>query len=104
MKNRMPEQRSLVQPPSRSRRLNSKQALVRFGFRILILGGFAAFSSIGFERGLATLLWMSIVLCAVIGTIRREPVFGPILNHWDEAAAYAALYALVGALGLHAPA
>ncbi len=38
---------------------------------------------------------MSIILCAVIGVMRREPPFGVVLNHWDETVAYAALFALV---------
>jgi hypothetical protein len=38
---------------------------------------------------------MSIILCAIIGTMRREPPFDIVLNHWDETAASAALFALV---------
>jgi hypothetical protein len=72
--------------------------LGRFFLRLVILAGFAAFGAIGFGRSLAALLWMSIVLCAVIGVIRREPVFHASLNHWDEAVAYAALYALMNGL------
>jgi len=68
---------------------------------LVILACFAAFGSIGFARSLATLLWMSIILCAVVGTMRREPVFHTSLNHWDETAAYAALSALVGRLNQH---
>jgi hypothetical protein len=60
-----------------------------------ILVVFAAFSSIGFGRSLAALLWMSIVLCAVIGTLKRELPIDRALNHWDEAVAYAALCCLV---------
>ena len=39
---------------------------------------------------------MSIVLCAVAGTLKREPPLDGVLNHWDEAVAYAALFFLVG--------
>jgi len=60
-----------------------------------ILVAFAAFASIGFARGLAALLWMSIILCAVVGTMKREQPFGAVLNHWDETVAYAAVFALV---------
>jgi hypothetical protein len=63
---------------------------------MVILAIFAAFGSIGFGRSLAALLWMSIILSAVIGTIKREPPFDIVLNHWDEAVAYAALFALLG--------
>jgi hypothetical protein len=68
--------------------------LVRFLLRTSILIVFAAFASIGFGRSFSALLWMSIILSAVIGTINREPPFGIVLNHWDETVAYAALFAL----------
>ena len=52
--------------------------IVRFCLRIGILVIFAAFAGIGFGRSLAALLWMSIVLCAVIGTVSASPVWhGP---------------------------
>lgn len=35
---------------------------------------------------------MTIILCAVLGTMRRERVFTAGLNHWDEMVAYTALY------------
>jgi hypothetical protein len=66
--------------------------LVRFCLRMIILVIFAALGSIGFGRSLAALLGMSIILSAVIGTMRREPPFGVALNHWDETVAYAALF------------
>ena len=78
--------------------------LVRFFLRMSILVIFAAFASIGFGRSLAALLWMAIILCAVIGTMKREQPFGAILNHWDEAVAYAALFALVASFNPSAPA
>ena len=77
--------------------------LVRFFLRMSILVVFAAFASIGFGRGLAALLWMSIILCAVIGAMRREPPFGAVLNHWDETVAYAALFALVSSFNHSVP-
>ena len=75
--------------------MESTRVLIRFFLRMSILVIFAAFATIGFGRGLAALLWMSIILCAVIGAMRREPPFGAALNHWDETVAYAALFALV---------
>ena len=69
--------------------------LIRFFVRISILVAFAAFASIGFGRSLAALLWMSIILCAVIGAMKREPPFDAVLNHWDETVAYAALFETV---------
>lgn len=68
-----------------------------------ILVAFAAFASIGFARGLAALLWMSIILCAVAGTLKREQPFGAVLNHWDETAAYAALFTLVSSFNHSVP-
>ena len=38
---------------------------------------------------------MSIILCTVIGMMKREPPFGMVLNHWDETVAYAVLFSLV---------
>jgi hypothetical protein len=85
----------LAQLPNLSRELRSTQVLIRFFLRICILVVFAAFAGIGFTRALAALLWMTIILCTVVGTMKREQPFGPALNHWDETVAYAALFALV---------
>ena len=63
--------------------------------RIVLLMGFASFSSIGFGNALAALLWMAVVLCSVVGLIRREPLFRGTLNHWDESVAFGALFALL---------
>jgi hypothetical protein len=46
---------------------------------------------------------MTIVLCAVVGTMRREQPFGAALNHWDETVAYAALFALVSSFNHAVP-
>ena len=78
--------------------MRSTQVAVRFGLRIVILAIFASFSGIGFGRSIATLLWMSTIFSAVVGAIRREPLFDSTLNHWDETAAYAALCCLAVAL------
>jgi len=74
------------------------RVMLRFGVRTAILVMFAAFGTIGFGRSLAALLWMTIVLCAAIGAMRREPVFTAALNHWDEMVAYTSLYCAVTAL------
>jgi hypothetical protein len=76
------------------RSLSTTKVLARFGARVALLGGFAAFSNIGFARSLAALLWMAIILCALVGLIKREPPFRATLNHWDEAVAFGALFAL----------
>jgi hypothetical protein len=91
----------LAQLPNLPRQLNNRQVLVRFVLRVIILTSFAAFGSIGFGRSLAALLWMAIILCVVVGVMRREPVFRTGLNHWDEAVAYAAIYALVTGVNEH---
>jgi hypothetical protein len=43
---------------------------------------------------MVVLLLLSITFCFVWGALRREPVFGPSLTNWDEAAAYACLATL----------
>jgi hypothetical protein len=93
----------VAQIPSLPRQLRSTQVLVRFCLRMTILVAFAAFGSIGFGKSLAALLGMSGILCATIGTIRREIPFGINLNHWDEMVAYAALYSLVGSFNQAVP-
>jgi hypothetical protein len=93
----------LAQLPNLPRELRSTQVLIRFGLRISILVAFATFGSIGFGRSLAALLWMSFILSAVIGAMRREPPFDTVLNHWDETVAYAALCCLVSDFNQAAP-
>jgi hypothetical protein len=85
----------LAQFPNLSREFGSAQILILFCLRMSILVIFAAFGSLGFGRSLGALLWMSILLSAVIGAIKREHPFGGVLNSWDEAVAYAAAFALV---------
>jgi hypothetical protein len=63
-----------------------------------ILVGFASFGGIDFSRSLTALLSMTIVLSVVIGTMKRERPFDTILNHWDEAVAYTALFCLIHAV------
>jgi hypothetical protein len=48
---------------------------------MIILVVFATFGSIGFGRSFAALLWMSTILSAVIGAMKREPPFATVLNH-----------------------
>jgi hypothetical protein len=86
---------NLAQLPNLPQQLKSAQVLARFCLRMIILAVFATLGSIGFGRSLAALLWMSTILSAVIGTMRREPPFDNVLNHWDETVAYAALCCLV---------
>jgi len=78
--------------------LRSTQVIVRLCLRLAIIVGFASFGSIGFARGFTALLWMSTILAAVVGIIKRERPFDVALNHWDEAVAYAALFCLAHAV------
>jgi hypothetical protein len=77
--------------------LTSTQVIVRFFLRMIVLMIFAAFGSIGFDRSLTALLWMSTILSAVLATLKREEPLDAVLNHWDETMAYAALCCLVSA-------
>ena len=77
--------------------------IIRFCLRMTILVIFAAFASIGFGRSLAALLWMSAILAAVMGAMRREPLMDTVLNHWDEMVAYVALCCLVSGFNQAAP-
>jgi hypothetical protein len=77
------------------RTLGPTRVIARFAVRVALLATFAAFGSVDFGRSLAALLWMSIILCSLAGLVRREPLFGPDLNHWDEGAAFGALFALI---------
>ena len=70
--------------------LHSSQVLFRFVLRLVLLSAFASLSTRGFG--------MSAIFCVVVASIRREPVFGPVLTHWDEAAAYAVVGHLAPAL------
>jgi hypothetical protein len=93
----------LAQLPNLPRELRSAQVLARFCLRTIILLVFAAFSSIGFGRSFAALLWMAIIFSSIIGLVRREPPFDVTLNHWDETVAYVALFALVSVFNHSAP-
>lgn len=81
--------------PQMSPTEESHRVLIRFGLRIIILVMFAAFSGAGFARSFAALLWMTAIFSAVVGAVRREPLFTAGLNYWDETVSYAALFALI---------
>ena len=69
----------------------SAQALARFFLRLLILSIFAALGSQGFGKTLESLLVLAVFYCIPVAAIRREEPFGPVLTHFDEAAAYAVI-------------
>ena len=85
--------------PDLSNAVRSTQVLVRFGLRTIILCVFAGLGNADFSRGLAVLALMSVILCVVTGALWRETPFSPVLTHWDEGAAYAALCCLSLATG-----
>jgi hypothetical protein len=74
---------------------NSGQVLTRFFLRLIILAAFATFGAQGFARTLASLLVVAEIFCLVTAAFRREALLGPVLTHWDEAAAYALAYGVV---------
>ncbi|MGJ4909787.1 hypothetical protein [Bradyrhizobium sp. HKCCYLS2033] len=82
----------MILPADEPVELSPARVLLRFGLRTAILVLFATFGSIGFGRSLAALLWMTVILCAVLATLRRERVFNASLNHWDEMVGYLSLY------------
>jgi len=77
-----------------SLRASSFRVLFRFGLRMVVLATFASLGPQGYTRALFALLLMSVAMCAAWAGARREPLFGPSLNNWDEAAAYGCLASL----------
>jgi hypothetical protein len=69
----------------------SAQALTRFFLRLVILSIFAALGSQGFGKTLESLLVWAVFYCIFAAAVRREKPFGPVLTHFDEAAAYAVI-------------
>ena len=86
------------QRPTIPHQLSSSQVLWRFVLRLLLLNTYSTFGTQGFGTTLAALLTLSATFCAVVGAMRREAMFGPVLTHWDEAAAYAVIGRLVSAV------
>lgn len=78
----------------RTQASRSMKVVVRFGLRMAAIAAFAVFGDIGFQRGLTLMLWISAILGAAIAMFDREQPLTSVLNHWDEAMAYAALCSL----------
>ena len=70
----------------------------RFALRLVLLSAFASLGTRGFGAAFAGLLALSAIFCVIVGAMRREAMFGPVLTHWDEAAAYAVIGRLASAL------
>lgn len=77
--------------PDISREIGTAQVIIRFLLRMVILCVFAALGRQGFGKTLASLLVLSALYCVFTAAIRREAPLAPVLTHFDEAAAYAAL-------------
>jgi hypothetical protein len=90
----MMEPRKVAQPDQLPH-LGSSRVLIRFVLTAIILVSFAAFSSVGFAKGLAVLTWIASLVSAVIAVIRRERPFEPTLNRWDEMLCYVAVFCLI---------
>jgi hypothetical protein len=46
---------------------------------------------------------MCLIFCAIVATMKREPLFGATLNNWDETVVYAALFSLVSSFSHSVP-
>ena len=84
--------------PDIPRELASIHVLIRFGLRMVLLGLFASIGSEGFGKTFESLLLLAMLYCVFAAAVRREAPFGPILTHFDEAAACAAIGGLTSAL------
>ena len=84
--------------PDIPRELASIHVLIRFALRMVLLGIFATFGSRGFGKTFEGLLILAVLYCVFAAAVRREAPFGPILTHFDEAAACDAIGALTSAL------
>jgi hypothetical protein len=84
--------------PTDPHQLSSEQIFLRFMFRLVLLTVFAASSAQKFAAALSVLLILSAVFCGLVGAMRGEVIFGRVLTHWDEAAAYALIGRLVHSL------
>ena len=91
-------ERIMNRPRPIPQQLNSPQVLWRFALRLVLLSAFASLGTRGFGAAFAALLALSAIFCVIVGAMRREAMFGPVLTHWDEAAAYAVIGRLASAL------
>ena len=66
----------------------SARVLTRFFLRLTILCVFAGLSHQSFGKTLESMLMLAVLYCIVAAAVRREHPFGPLLSHFDEAAAY----------------
>lgn len=77
--------------PNFSREVTPLQVISRFLWRVVILTILAAIGRHGFGKTFASLVVPAAFYCVFTGAFRREPLFGPSLTHFDEAATFAAI-------------
>jgi hypothetical protein len=76
----------------------STGVLVRFGVRLVMLTVFAFVARNGFSHAFPQLLLLGGLFCGLWALVRGEPVFGPALTHWDEAATLIVIGRLAAAI------
>lgn len=84
----------MLYPPPTPEQIRTVRVIIRFGLRLAIVLGCAAVAQVGFAHAVSVLLTLSITCCAIWGTLQGEPLLGPSLTNWDEAAAYACIAAI----------
>jgi hypothetical protein len=74
--------------PNRDRALSSAsgRAVLRFGVRLALLAALAALAHAGFRNAIPGIMVAAGIFCAIWAIFSREPLFAPVLTHWDEAA------------------
>jgi hypothetical protein len=60
--------------------------VLRFSVRLALLAALAALTQAGFRDAIPGFLFAGGIFCALWAMYHREPLFAPILSHWDEAA------------------
>jgi hypothetical protein len=91
---RRDEQGNMRSVNVKSPSFNTVRVLFRFCLRLVVLLSFAGLGQNGYGWALLALLLMSVAMCAAWASAQREPLFGPSLTNWDEAAAYGCLASL----------
>jgi hypothetical protein len=81
--------------PDIPRELGSAYVMTRFLLRMLMLSVLSTLGSQGFGKTLESMLVLAALYCVFAGAIRREAPFGPVLTHFDEAAAYTVVARLI---------
>jgi hypothetical protein len=76
----------------------STGVLIRFGVRLVMLTVFAFVAHIGFSHAFPQLLLFGGLFCGLWALVRGEPIFGPALTHWDEAATLIVIGRLAAAI------